>query len=783
MALDPKYIQSPVIQYVFRDRDSGLPLRNGYVEFFSDAQRSVPKEVFKLTGYPTYTYVSLGSVVNLSSIGTFEDENNDDIPIYFFPYKDGEIELYYLRVYSEDNVFQFDRQAYPNLTATEESGLSVHNFAPNGQFWLHNDLPADGIYKAGEVRDVTTDIAYGGYKFQRTVATPGTDFVIFQSFGNYVVNPEKSPRFELKVECTSVGTGEASKNIRIRFDNVNTFASDTDVFTFKFDAKSETASQISISLYRNYGTGGSPSAPTTVNILPNQSLSAVYQSIETSFIFGDNSSKTIGTNNDDYFELVINLPTNVPYNAFFTDVVLAEGTITNAEFPYQSAREMTSDALGGGFENPKPDGSDLYLPAILTKSGLVFDDSIVGSLRWKAISGLENNELETDGAKYETQGYSPIGIPYSRLGNKIFAEGGANNIPIYGTGLDYFSGVYPFCAANTSSFRLTNNSFGSVTVAGNGAVSPAYTYRVVHTASTTGYYIQTIWFGANSVILKNNVDGAYNINPTATAPITVAFYDQGSFIRSGSINQPAMLLVTFPAAASIVAGDYFTFESFSPVTQKWAVYFTINGVGVGPVIVGYTNVQIDLNGTETNGEVASIVSECLRGGQVTEVTTVAAATLNNTYMDAYSTGDSFYVWNNVDELGVDPLVPGKVGIEVDLLSTDTAIQVSQKTQIAINKKYFAVPNYKGQFLRILDTSSIVDTDSRYYFVPGIAGNYIGSSQLDAFDEHTHQIKFNNSGQTGGAQGINGAIPEATSTATGSKETRPINMAARVVIIY
>ena len=47
-------------------------------------------------------------------------------------------------------------------------------------------------------------------------------------------------------------------------------------------------------------------------------------------------------------------------------------------------------------------------------------------------------------------------------------------------------------------------------------------------------------------------------------------------------------------------------------------------------------------------------------------------------------GVGYYVWFNVDGLGVDPAVAGRTGIEVAILSTDTVVQIATKVSTAIN---------------------------------------------------------------------------------------------------
>lgn len=111
------YIPFQGLQTYFVNKDDGDPLSAGYVEFYEDVARTVAKDVYQQVQLPdnTYSFVNIGSIVTLSSVGTFQSPSDGtDIQVYTKPYdSSGNIELYYLKVYSVDNIFQFDREAMP----------------------------------------------------------------------------------------------------------------------------------------------------------------------------------------------------------------------------------------------------------------------------------------------------------------------------------------------------------------------------------------------------------------------------------------------------------------------------------------------------------------------------------------------------------------------------------------------------------------------------------------------------------------------------------------------
>ena len=124
---DPRFVAFEGIQTLFVDKTTGGPLAGGSLQFYSDNAPGVPKNVYQMieTAGPAYSFVSLGSIVPLSSIGTPIDGNGADIRIYAYPYEgfpddavQGSPELYFIEVYAGppplgDSSLQFTRSGEP----------------------------------------------------------------------------------------------------------------------------------------------------------------------------------------------------------------------------------------------------------------------------------------------------------------------------------------------------------------------------------------------------------------------------------------------------------------------------------------------------------------------------------------------------------------------------------------------------------------------------------------------------------------------------------------------
>ena len=163
MALpNPLYVACFPLQEYFVNKDTGFPLANGYVEFFSDPAFTVPKDVYQQSYVAapteTYTYTSLGSVLQLSSVGTFQDANGADIIPFLFPYTGtpqapGTVQLYWIRVWSgnpsvQGSVLQFTRAAWPPNLVQSSSPTDVfessQNLFTNPEFSIVNFVPDSG---------------------------------------------------------------------------------------------------------------------------------------------------------------------------------------------------------------------------------------------------------------------------------------------------------------------------------------------------------------------------------------------------------------------------------------------------------------------------------------------------------------------------------------------------------------------------------------------------------------------------------------------------------------
>lgn len=774
MALNSKYVIAPSLEMYFVNKDTGLPLTNGQVFFYKDQARTELKTVYTLSGSPPYSdasYVPLPNPSILSAVGTFQDDGGANILPYYFPYDaNGNVELYFIKVLDENDVEQFTREAWPNTPGNEQnSNQDLKNYVPNPQFLAHTNIPATDTFDEGEVRQAITEIAQGGWTFERPSGSTATDIVTFERFDSYVTNPTGNPRYALRVKTTVPDSLDAFKDIRLKYRDVNTFASSTQQNTISFSAKTNNGSSLVVNLIlrKYFGAGGSSPTETLLSTFTFTSSETIFN---TTNIFGSNAAKTIGPLNDDYIQILIRYPVNGGNDASVTDFIITPNEVLINEFPQTVDSDVLSRGVAGWMPVPNPDGFDLYLPLVLTKSGLEFDHSEISNIIINSIGVIEGNTLLCNGSQYETAGYSALGIPYLRLQEKVFDS--IAQFPVYGTGPEYLS-TYKMDVSPKEILRTTTNEPGSSAATVDGAIPTNFTFFSITSGSNTIDY-QAFKNGTDSVLARCTTTGNALTPPDAgTSGFTI------TPVRDLPVQKQLFQIVTVGPGA--LAGTYFTFSTPSVDFYMW---FTVDGVGADPA-PGGTGIKVNLKSFYTADDVSNIVRESLSGYRVTSISTLAASSITaGSYFEISTISQLFYVWFKKGGIGADPNVAGRTGIEVDITTINTAAEVASKIQLAMNSKYFAVPDYRGKFLRMENLASGWDLDeatrcsnTSIYF-----GDGIGTLQIDEFLSHNHGLYPQGVGVNPSVAQV-GSNPTLATNYSGGSETRPVNDNILYVIKY
>ncbi len=789
MTLDSRFIIASDLQSYFVDKDTGQPLSNGKIKFYKDSERTEPKDVYILSGSPpNYSYTNIGNEVTLSIVGTVQYDDNDVI-LYYFPYDNGpddssgSIELYYVTIESEDEVPQFTREAWPNFTLSASTQiLDTTNYIPNGQFLIHNDIPAIDDNVAGQITEPVTILAQGGWTFERPEGSTAKDIVTFDKF-QYTENPTANPPFAFHLETEETSPGDDYKDLRIKFDNVNQFSSDEQKYTFGMEAVDNSGNgiQVSLVLIKNYGTGGSTQ---TEEILKTWTLISSYRLYQTYFAFGADDTKTIGPDGDDFIQLAIRFRVDQIQDISCTNIQLRPNVVTLSDYNPTTERQASYETLTAPI--PAYDGSNLFLTVKLGPNGLIYDTGDIGDVVMESTATNYTNSISTitnrllaDGSQYETGALSPLGIPYSRLQQKYWLPD--FNAPLYGTGASYLT-MYP--NGTSAQMRVSTNSAGIASNATDGTPSTTFTFNNIHSGSVA-YPWAAKSIGSNSLFVIANAVGTAVTVGAGTSGFTVISYRQGSAVKG-------IAQITTIAPATL-AGKYFTLN----FGAAYYIWFKLDGSGSDPA-PGGTGIEVDLLSTYSAQDVADVITEALNAVTQTNITFVAGSSVvAGSYFNISTASTNYYIWFKKDGVGTDPAPSNKTAIGPILaLTADTAQQVAQKVQIAINQKYFAVPNYEGLFPRGWDPDSNYDTDFRWGYLTNIYyPTSLGTTELDALLQHVHTGSLSPSdnyirdtGTGGNASPSSGdnyqhTTPTLLISATGGNENRPNNFNVNFAIKY
>lgn len=740
---DPRFIAYEVFEHYFVNKMTGAPLAAGVVTFYKDNDRTVKKPVYQLTGSPpNYSFSALPNPCILSAVGTFQDGSGNNIVPYFFPYDDqGNIELYYITVTSAfpGLVPQFVRPAEPpnvaDLIAADSE--SAENFIANGQFLVHNDIISATNPPITTVDGIDMQpIAQGGWFFKRTTGGLSTFANEFVRISSPVSGANDFPRYAFNFICADFDPSDEVRDLCYVWPGVYTFSGGnppgTTDYTFMCENVSLDANiyTFQLILTQNFGTGGSPTAPIET-VLGTVVTTDSFTYFVKNMIEFPADTGTLGDNDDDYVSLSLRGPSS-SWRAQFKCFVLAIGNQQFTFYPPQPNDEVIAEAVFGALPTPASDGSDLYLKVQYTQTGMKFDYSEIGNIITKTIDtdfvnsiSTKTNELLTDGNAYPTAGYSPLGIPYSRLQSEIWDA--TTNLPAFGTGITFVSSYIPSATPNI--FRLTTNQAGPQTVTAEGAIPTTFTFDALYTGNGAYNFNTYISATAATFLAIAKVAGTATAATAGTSGLTVT-----EIYNSAALQQS--FLVTAPGVPA--AGTYFT---FSNTTTAYYVWFTVNGAGADPA-PGGTGILVPLLSTYTTIETIQLIREAVGGYQASNITTVAAASVAaGSYFTFFANSFKYAVWYKVANVGTEPSVSA-TNIEVPLTGLETDDEVATATQIAINMFMFATPNFKGVILRGWNTGADnipgdLNPTQRFSLNDIFPANSLNTYQNQAILQHLH----------------------------------------------
>ena len=313
--IDPRFIPAFSIEDVILDKDTGAPLSGGLVYFEFDDQRGLLKPVYQITGTsPNYTFTQLPNPMTLSSIGTFEDSLSNPVIPYFYPYDAaGNVELYYIRVTSSEDVPQFTREAQPYIgTQTTDDVLSViTNELSNPQFIevLFDTTAGAYTYNVNTVTDSVISIA------------PDWDLIVSAPAAGTVTVTQMTPAGSLNIVTnpgtilTISSTGLTKLQLRQRIlGSPNLWSSG--YLSASFVAKTYSGTGVTLNMFYSQSNG------TVVNqllVAADLQASGAYGSFSGSALIPPSNS--VGTFPSAYVDIYFDIPLSIQVD--ITSVMVA----------------------------------------------------------------------------------------------------------------------------------------------------------------------------------------------------------------------------------------------------------------------------------------------------------------------------------------------------------------------------------------------------------------------------------------------------------------------------
>lgn len=320
MPINPNLlIAAPMLQDYIVDKDTGFPLANGLVSLYIDTQRQTFKNWYYQTGIPgSYTYIPLDNPMNLSSVGTIQDPNGNDVIPFFYPFQENDEnipEKYYITVYSVDNngnptVLQFTRENFPFTPSGNQPTAQVptfRNYILNNVFWRNNgSLNATSVTNQVIAPSQHDGYTNGDIRFLKNT-TGGVDNISFTAMTEVLEN-DITPETQLTFVCSGVQSGETQKCIQYPISlHIDTLQNvEASIVIHAQNISGNANNFLDIYIYQFLGTGAlTQPAPIFVQRII---LGNTYQKFIVPVTLPDASNLPLGSGGDDALFLQIQYP-------------------------------------------------------------------------------------------------------------------------------------------------------------------------------------------------------------------------------------------------------------------------------------------------------------------------------------------------------------------------------------------------------------------------------------------------------------------------------------------
>lgn len=354
-------IAAPMLQDYLVDKDTGKPLANGLVSLYQDTARQIYKNWYYQSGTPgAYTWVALDNPMHLSSVGTIQDPDGNDVIPFFYPYDEASTnntrQPYYITVDSVDEngdvaVRQFTRENFPFLPSNSSPTTTtptLSNLITNGEFW-RNIGTLDAMNQTDKVIAPSQHDGYTNpdIRWLKNVTGANDDLAFLQM--TEVLDDDVTPEFYLNAQCTGVQVGETTKCIQYPVSlHVKTLQNQlASIVIHAQNVAGNTNNFLDLYVYQYLGFGAlaQPDPILIQRILLNNT----FQKFTIPFIFPDTTGLTLGAGTDDALFIRVQYPLSALFaiNHCKPQVYLSNTVPDNSFQTYDEIASITNSPRSG----------------------------------------------------------------------------------------------------------------------------------------------------------------------------------------------------------------------------------------------------------------------------------------------------------------------------------------------------------------------------------------------------------------------------------------------------
>lgn len=376
MAINPALlIAAPVLQNYIVDKTLGTPLAGGIITLYHDNSRSFLKNWYYQSGAPgNYTYIPLDNPLILSSVGTIQDPNGNDVIPFFYPYSEddeNEPDTYYITVYStnedgQQSTLQFTRENFPFIEISNAvENPTFENYVINNGYWRNiGSLNATNV-----TNQIICPSQHEGYSFNSDIrfikdVTGANDSLSFNQMTKTLVN-DITPEFYINFQCTNSISNQMVKCIQypvsLHLDTLQNVP-----FSLVIHAQNVGGSPNNyLDLYVYQFTGTGALSPSNTILIRRIFLDNNFQKFVIPFTFPSIQGLSLGLGGDDALFIRVQYPLNSTFNINHTKVqVYLSDTVPTNEFQtYDEVNSIISSPRTGDFKSTLNDYNFGYVPA------------------------------------------------------------------------------------------------------------------------------------------------------------------------------------------------------------------------------------------------------------------------------------------------------------------------------------------------------------------------------------------------------------------------------------